>query len=98
MSTCQMLGNASDRKHQLTRRNIGPNQVKKTKSKGLLLRFGDTIGFLRLASRLAFALLSFLVNDRLSASMRLCTQSDQHPAPRFRKAVTQPLELEAPAR
>ena len=57
---------------------MGPNQVKKMKSKGLFVRRGETIGFLREASRLAFALLSFLVNDRLSASMRLCRGIDQH--------------------
>jgi len=57
---------------------MGPNQVKKMKSKGLFVRRGETIGFLREASRLAFALLSFLVNDRLSASMRLCRSIDQH--------------------
>ena len=57
---------------------MGPNQVKKMKSKGLLVRRGETIGFLREASRLALALLSFLVNDRLSASMRLCRGIDQH--------------------
>jgi len=62
----------------LTSRNMGPNQVKKMKSKGLLVRSGETIGFLREASRLAFALLSFLVSDRLSASMRLCRGIDQH--------------------
>lgn len=57
---------------QITRRNIGPNQVKNTKSKGLLARRGDTIGFANVASRLALAFLSFLESDLLSASMQTC--------------------------
>ena len=60
-----------------TRRNIGPNQVKKMKSKGLLARRGDTIGFFNVASRLALALLSFLESEMLSASMQTLHENDQ---------------------
>ena len=54
----------------ITRRNIGPNQVKNMKSKGLLTRRGDTMGFFNVASRLALALLSFLDSETLSASIK----------------------------
>lgn len=63
---------------QHTRRNIGPNQVKNMKSKGLLARRGDTMGFFNVASRLALALLSFLDSETLSASMQECDQQLVH--------------------
>ena len=53
---------------------MGPNHVKNTKSNGWEVMDGDTIGVLSCASLFAFALLSFRVSERLSASMQLRDQ------------------------